>query len=970
MAIPAGYRPIPGSERPPITGSTVVGPVDATETVTIALLLRQRPGSPDLPDLEHWQNTPPRRRSVLSVEEFAERYGAADDDVRAVLDHLTGRGLRVLEAHAGAGRILAEGVAAEVNAAFGVTLNTYRTPERVARRRDYRQEGRPFGDHVLIGEQLYRGFEGPAHLPAKLVGVVIAVIGLDDRRFGGPAGVGTGDPPGAQFLYPSSTPAAAPPGVAQLYNFPTSTGVGQTVGLFEAADAGAAYLHSDIAKFIGALPAGSTTLLPVLSDIGVLGQLNNPANVTPPNPSPIFGAVFECTLDVSVVAAAAPGCNINVYFTLHTELGWDAFFHRAFHPHAGESAPSALSSSWPPYLSDDFATIGSPAAGGSVAHVFHRHLRRAAARGITVLMAIGDGGSNNWYAALVSPGDAKCHVTYPASDPWMTACGGTIIGNIAGPPTSFEELTWSDANLASPFDSGPPPPVFEATGGGVSDTFPLPPYQAAAGVLPISKNDGLVRRGVPDVAGMVAMTGLFTAGFGPQAGYGTSAVAPLYAGLVAVINGFLGRNVGFINPTLYEYGPEICNDIVVGNNDSGNVPDAPFYTADIGWDCCTGWGSINGLRLLSALAPAPIIVTAIADSGDFGNACVGGFIDEILTINNSGFADLLITGISIAPATDFLLPSVASFPLTVAPGASLDLVIRFQPGSLFPTGKSATITIVSNDLFSPHKITVTGAAAVPRIVLAIADSGDFGNACLGSFVDETLVINNAGKCMLLVTGITSSSAAFLVPFTLSYPIAVAPGTSVSLPIRFQPTGLGPTPLGASITVDSNDPNGPVSVPVSGNAPGGKLAVTGSAFFGRVPVCCREERQIAICNVGDCELHVASVAFKRKSKHWKLINNPFPATLHPGSCLAVVIRYKATEKYPHACEIVIISDDPTTPIKTLEVVATTLWSDCGCKECCNDCRKGACEKRHCDPCCCKKCRDDCDDEKGDDEDGEC
>jgi hypothetical protein len=150
--------------------------------------------------------------------------------MRAVQDHLTGRGLRVLEAHAGAGRILAEGTAAEVNAAFGVTLNTYRTPERVTRGRERPREGRPFGDHVLIGEQLYRGFEGPAHLPAKLVGVVTAVIGLDDRRFGGPAGVGTGDPPGAQFLYPSSTPAAAPPGVAQLYNFPTSTGVGQTVG--------------------------------------------------------------------------------------------------------------------------------------------------------------------------------------------------------------------------------------------------------------------------------------------------------------------------------------------------------------------------------------------------------------------------------------------------------------------------------------------------------------------------------------------------------------------------------------------------------------------------------------------------------------------------------------------------------------------------------------------------------------------
>src|ERR1700722_2715122 len=66
--------------------------------------------------------------------------------------------------------------------------------------------------------------------------------------------------------------------------------------------------------------------------------------------------------------------------------------------------------------------------------------------------------------------------------------------------------------------------------------------------------------------------------------------------------------------------------------------------------------------------------------------------------------------------------------------------------------------------------------------------------------------------------------------------------------------------------------------------------------------------------GDHELHVSSVAFKRKSCHWKLIDNPFPATLHPDSCLAVVIRYKATEKYPRSCDVVLTSDDPATPVR--------------------------------------------------------
>jgi hypothetical protein len=930
MAIPAGHRPLPGSERPQIEGSTPLGPVDPTERVTVTVLLRQRPGSPPLPDLDHWQHTRPEKRRFLSPEEFGERHGAAEEELKAVTDYLAGNGLHVRDRHAGAGRVVAEGTAAEINAAFAVTLNKYRVPDHVVRRREPHREGRPFGEHMHIGEHEHRGFDGPVHLPSKLLEVVTAVIGLDNRRLGGHAGIGTGDPPGAALMTPTQ--------VAQRYNFPTSSPAGQTIGLYEAADLGAAYLPSDIATFIG----GGTP--PNLTDIGLLGNTNNHALVSSAN-----GSAFECTIDVSIPAAVAPGVNINIYFTDHTEQGWDHFFHRAMFPHAGENPPSILSASWVQTFEDDTGTIGNPAITGTLAHNVHRHLRTAAVRGITVLMAIGDWGSNDQVF------DTKCHVAYPNADPWVTACGGTILG-------TSQELTWSDANLPSQFDLYP----YCATGGGVSDTFPLPPYQAAVGLLPISKNDGGIRRGVPDVAGMVAMTGFAFAGLTNQWGVGTSAVAPLYAGLVAIINAFLGRNVGFLNPTLYTYGPEICHDIVVGNNDSGNSPDAPFYTADIGWDPCTGWGSINGLRLLSALAPAPIIVTAVADGGEFGEACLGGFVDEILTINNSGFAELLISNIA-SSSLDFLAPGVASYPLAVSPGGSIEVLLRFRPLAPVPGVKNATITITSNDLFSPHAVHVTGIAGAPRLVLGIADSGNFGNVCRGSFADEPLLVSNSGRCLLSVTGITASSGEFLLPEILSYPIAIAPGDAISLPIRFAPTTLGPTPPGTHLTVLSNDPSGPKSIRVSGNAPPPKLVVTGSTCFGGVCACHKEERTISICNVGDCKLHVTSVAFKRKSRHWKLINNPFPANLHPGSCLAVVIRYKATERYARVCELVIESDDPTTPVKTLELLAHTIWNDCGCKKCCGDCRKGCCDKRHCDPCCCEKCHDDCDDDHDDDHD---
>ena len=104
--------------------------------------------------------------------------------------------------------------------------------------------------------------------------------------------------------------------------------------------------------------------------------------------------------------------------------------------------------------------------------------------------------------------------------------------------------------------------------------------------------------------------------------------------------------------------------------------------------------------------------------------------------------------------------------------------------------------------------------------------------------------------------------------------------------------------------------------------------------------------------------MTGVEFKRKSPHWKLINNPFPATLHPGSCLGVVIRYKATERCPVACELVIKSDDPDDPVKTLDVMAYTVWNECGCEKCCDDCKKGCCNKRHSECCVCEGRADDC------------
>lgn len=356
------------------------------------------------------------------------------------------------------------------------------------------------------------------------------------------------------------------------------------------------------------------------------------------------------------------------------------------------------------------------------------------------------------------------------------------------------------------------------------------------------------------------------------------------------------------------------------------------------------------------------VATTIANNGDFGNVCLGSFADELLTINNTGTCPLSIT--SIAGSANFVAPSVLSYPLLVDSGDSIDVVVRFQPSIFGP--HSGAVTILSDDPAGAHVIHVSGAAPAPRASLIIADTGNFGKVCLGSFADEPLVITNSGKCTLTVTGIASSSAEFLVPEVLTYPITIGPGGALSVPIRFQPASFGAK--SAAITVTSDDPASPLIVGVSGTAPPGKLTIAGSTTFGGVDAYCCADRTLSICNTGDCTLDVTSVHFMRKNRHWKLLHNPFPEKLRPGSCLPVVIQYHATQRCARICELVIESDDPVRPVKYVEVEAYTIW-DCSCHEDCGDCRKGCCEKhhrRHCChqgyPCCCD------DDEEDEDREG--
>ncbi len=306
----------------------------------------------------------------------------------------------------------------------------------------------------------------------------------------------------------------------------------------------------------------------------------------------------------------------------------------------------------------------------------------------------------------------------------------------------------------------------------------------------------------------------------------------------------------------------------------------------------------------------------IANSGNFGDVCIGSFKDMDLTISNSGGCNLSISNIS-SNSAEFITPAGIAFPLVVSPGGSAKIPVRFQPTSA--GAKSGNITITSNAPSSLTTVAVSGNAPSSAISTAIANTGNFGDVCLGTFKDIALTINNTGGCNLSVSNISSSTGEFIAPGVI-FPLIVSPGSSTSVTIRFQPTSAGAK--SGNITITSNAPLSPTTVAVSGNTPPGDIRVTGSFDFGDVCAGTLAEKTISVCNVGKCNLAVTGVAFGPACPDFSIINNPFPATVSPDSCVNLVIRFTPTSAGPKSCTLVITSDDPDASVITKTVTADT------------------------------------------------
>src|SRR5271157_2005763 len=398
----------------------------------------------------------------------------------------------------------------------------------------------------------YRGRTGSISLPAELSKIVQSVHGLDSR-------------PQAQthFRIAQANPLAAAVSytalqVAKAYSFPTGlNGTGETIGIIEL---GGGFTQSDLDTYFSRLNISPT---PSVVAVSVDGAQNQPTGDT-------NGPDTEVMLDIEVAGAVAPSANIVVYFAPNTDAGFLDAINQAATDTVNK--PSVISISW-----------GGPESTWTAQSLqsYNSALQAASALGVTVCVAAGDSGSTDGVS------DGLDHVDFPASSPYSLACGGTTLDLSNGSITS--EVVWNDLSSGE-----------GATGGGISATFPIPTWQANANVPPSDNPGNFKGRGLPDVSGDAD----------PNTGYqvqvdgssfavgGTSAVAPLWAGLIALFNQSLGSAVGYLNPNLYQSiatQTGTFHDITSGNNGD--------YSAGPGWDPCSGWGSPNGAALLQALSP-------------------------------------------------------------------------------------------------------------------------------------------------------------------------------------------------------------------------------------------------------------------------------------------------------------------------------------------------------------------------------
>jgi subtilase family serine protease len=400
------------------------------------------------------------------------------------------------------------------------------------------------------------------------------------------------------------------------------------------------------------------------------------------NPGFVPDGERELLLDIEWSHSVAPAVPI-VAYVQNTAMGIMAAF--------ADAMDAAVSANQCPTINVSYGICNAPKSYYS--KTLDGIFARAAAQGQSILVASGDGGSDE--CGLGHP-----NVSEIAADPNVTAVGGTQFtpdynsdGNDVG---STVETAWNETALEG---------ELAETGGGPSSIFPKPSWQFGPGV----PNDG--HRDVPDVAMLAGIfhPGVFMIddeGGDPSLIYvgGTSVGAPVWSGIAQLVIQQTSERLGNMNFALYQLGHASQSgagfrDVTSGTN---AIPGLSFvkavegFSAGPGYDETTGWGTVDIDDFVNQYGTAPTLpVNAIISvkpaSVNFGKVVLGKSKSKTITISNT-----TKNGETISLAGPILsAPSTYSFKDNCGPQLaskkSCTLTVTFLPTALGATAGELTV---------------------------------------------------------------------------------------------------------------------------------------------------------------------------------------------------------------------------------------------------------------------------------------
>jgi kumamolisin len=528
------------------------------------------------------------RRENPTMIALREAHRPNQLDVDKVINFARAHNLTIVDPDRPPRMVVLEGTVSNITTAFGTNVNAWEEPWPWPREQYIQPPNPPFFPFRLRPAQ-------ELQVPEDLAPIVQGVFGIDNRKearmhmwaipmhmwadpmhmwadrmqaHGAPTQTDT-------VPTQTDTPTEANPGtlpdqprsytvaeVADKYNFPAAEGRGQTVAILSL---GGCFDREGFTRYYTDLgiPVPEVFEVPVDCEPPQLGKQQNED--------------FEVALDVHIIASLVPRAKIVIYYVENTSQGFINGLAKAIY---NESLPpSVISISW-----GSFEESWTEQAISAIEDL----LRDAKALDITVCCASGDLG------AWDGDPDGRFHVDFPASSPHVLSCGGTTLRPEPVEPDQ-REVVWSEAGAVwnQPKDGSNRSDEYLASGGGQSARPGKPDWQSQSADPQLRE---LTNRGIPDVAGFADPRNGFTISVSGQEMIvgGTSAAAPLWAGLIARINEILTKNVGYLNSRLYlEVSRDAFLDITEGSNGK--------WKAEEGWDACTGLGRPCGDVLLREL---------------------------------------------------------------------------------------------------------------------------------------------------------------------------------------------------------------------------------------------------------------------------------------------------------------------------------------------------------------------------------